>query len=468
MIGTVSPVTTGTSALSDVADSDADVVVVGAGLSGLTAATHLTRQGLTVSVLEARDRVGGRLLRRAIADDAWVDLGGQWVGPTQTRLLELAREVGAETFPTYAEGQNAIEWRGNVKRYKGAIPNINPAVLLDTLQAQRRLDRMAKRVNLEAPWNTPRARQLDSQTFWSWIRRQTRTSGARTLFEIGVEAVWAAEPADISLLHVLFYTASAGNFDQLVGTEGGAQQDRFVEGAASIPMALAESLGERVVLEAPVRSVRHGTDGVEIVTDRGSFRGRRAILALPPTLAGRIAYDPPLPGFRDQLTQRMAQGTVIKCMALYDEPFWRHDGLSGEGLSDRGPVRVTFDNSPPGGRPGILLGFLEGDNARRLGRADPTERRQAVVDSFTRLFGSAASRPLDYLEQAWAEEPWSRGCYVGFFPPGVWTSHGPALRAPIGVLHWAGSETAIHWNGYMDGAVDAGRRAAREVLDRLG
>jgi monoamine oxidase len=448
--------------------TEADVLVVGAGLAGLSAARHLRGAGLEVKVLEGRERVGGRLLRRALGDGHWVDVGGQWMGPTQTRLATLASELGAESFPTYAHGENAIEWKGKVKRYRGDIPRINPAVLLDTLQAQRRIERLAKQVVLEEPWRTPRARELDSQTFWSWLQANTRTRGARTLLEIAVEAVWAAEPADVSLLHVLFYTASAGGFEQLIGTSGGAQQDRFVEGAAALPLELAARLGDDVVLETPVREISHAQDRVEIVTAQGSFVGRRAIVAVPPTLAGRIVYDPPLPGFRDQLTQRIAQGTVIKCMAVYEEPFWRVEGLSGQGLSDRGPLRVTFDNSPPDGRPGVLLGFLEGDQARRLGRADAGERRASVLDCFARLYGPRAASPQDYFEQAWAEEPFSRGCYVGFLGPGVWTSFGPALRAPIGAIHWAGAETAVHWNGYMDGAIESAHMAAEAVMAELG
>jgi monoamine oxidase len=193
-------------------------------------------------------------------------------------------------------------------------------------------------------------------------------------------------------------------------------------------------------------------------------RAGRAIVAIPPTLAGRTAYDPPLPAARDQLTQRMPQGTVIKTMAIYDRPFWRDDGLSGGAASDTGPAKVVFDNSPPDGSPGVLLGFLEGDHARRLGRLAADERRGLVLEGHARLFGPQAAQPERFVERSWAEEEWTRGCYGCYMPPGAWTSYGHALRAPIGPLHWAGAETAEVWCGYMDGAVSSGERAAREVL----
>jgi monoamine oxidase len=448
---------------------EADVAIVGAGLAGLTAARRLVGAGLDPLVLEARDRVGGRTLNHEIGDGKVVEVGGQWVGPTQRRMLALSAELGVETFPTHDEGDNLIEWRGDRKRYRGAIPRINPAILADVGQAQVRLDRMARRVPLEAPWEADRAADWDAQTFATWLRRNVATAGARTLFEIAVEAVWAQEPSDLSLLHVLFYTHSGGGFDSLIGTSGGAQQDRFVGGSQLVSLRVAEALGEeRLALEAPVRRIGHGADGVTVAADGLEVRARRAIVALPPTLAGRIAYDPPLPAYRDQLTQRMAQGTVIKCMAVYADPFWRGEGLTGQGTSDVGPVRVTFDNSPPDGTPGVLLGFLEGRQARALGRRGPEERRDAVVGCFTRMFGPRAASPDAYVERVWADEEWTRGCYGCAMPTGAWTEFGPALRAPIGPLHWAGAETATVWSGYMDGAVSSGERAAADIVAALG
>ena len=449
--------------------TDADVVVVGAGLAGLSAARSLVAAGRSVLVLEARDRVGGRTLNHPLGvGDKVVEVGGQWVGPTQFRLLEVARELGVETFPTHDEGENLIEWRGGIRRYRGTIPRINPAVLADILQAQKRLERMASKVSAEAPWTAPNALELDSMTFETWLQRSCVTKGARTLLEIATEAVWAAEPRDISLLHILFYVRSAGGLDALIDTAGGAQEARFVGGSQLVSLRMAEQLGDRVALEAPVRRISWTGEGAVVEADGGvSVNCSRVIVAMPPTLTGRIAYDPAVPGLRDQLVQRMPQGTVWKCMAVYDEPFWRRDGLSGQATSDAGPTRAIFDNSPPDGSPGVLLAFLEGDFARKAMAMSPDERRASILDSLGRLFGDRARWPEDYIEKSWAEEEFTRGCYGAYLPTGGWTSYGRALREPVGPIHWAGSETATIWSGYMDGAIRSGERAAAEAARAL-
>ena len=332
--------------MADSRAHEADVVVVGAGLAGLAAARRLSARGASVVVVEARERVGGRLLNHDIGDGKVVEVGGQWIGPTQDRLAALAAELGVETFPTHTRGNNVIEYRGALRRYRGAIPRINPMVLVDVERAQRRLNRLARSVPLEAPWEAPNAAKLDGQTLATWMRRNLATKPGRMLLELGVEAVWAAQPEEMSLLHALFYIHSAGSLELLFETEGGAQQDRFVGGSQLVPIRMAEELGEeRLVLGAPVRRIEHAHDRVAAHADGSVVRGSRAILALAPPLAARSADDPPLPGYRDQLTQRMPLGTVAKCMAIYDEPFWRADGLSGQGMSDLGPVRLTLARS---------------------------------------------------------------------------------------------------------------------------
>jgi monoamine oxidase len=448
---------------------EADVAVVGAGFAGLAAARALSAAGASVAVLEARDRVGGRVLNEPLGDGVVVEVGGQWIGPGQDRIAALAREVGVDTYPTYGEGSNVIEWRGKLRRYTGTIPKINPLILLDVERAQRKLNRMAAQVPLDKPWTAPKAAEWDGQTGHTWFKRNLLTRGGRDLLQIGTEVVWAAQPEDVSLLDVLFYIHSAGRLELLLDTEGGAQQDRFVGGSQLVAIRLAEEPGaDAVTYAAPVRRIEHGDGGVTLQADGGlTVRARQAIVALAPPLASRIVYDPPLSGYRDQLTQRMPLGTVAKCMAVYDEPFWRADGLSGQGLSDVGPVKTTFDNTPPGGSPGVLLGFLEGRQARELGRVPAEQRRAAVIDCFTRLFGPRAAKPERYVERLWAEEEFSRGCYGGNLPTGAWTAYGEALRAPIGPIHWAGAEVAEVWSGYMDGAVRSGESAAAAVLAEL-
>ena len=468
---------------------EADVAVVGAGLAGLVAARRLAAAGLRPLVLEARERVGGRLLNEELGDGKVVEVGGQWIGPTQERIAALATELDVGIFPTWDEGRHLIELGGRVASYAGAITDarvglvrelskaISPLALADFEQARTRLDRLARQVPLEQPWLAPEAIEQDGQTFATWLRRNVRTAAARTLFELATEAVWAAEPADVSLLHVLFYSHSGGGFNTLLGTGGGAQQDRFYGGSQRIALLLAEALGDAVRLGAPVRGIAHSEDGVRVRAGRLSHRidgqaapgellvsARRAIVAVPPTLAGRIAYDPPLPGLRDQLTQRMPQGTVIKTMAVYERPFWREEGLSGQAASEAGPARVVFDNSPPDGSPGVLLGFLEGRLARQWGGRDVAERREAILAGHARLFGRRAARPERFIERVWSEEEWTRGCYGCLMTTGGWTEYGRALRRPVGRIHWAGAETATVWNGYMDGAVQSGERAAQEVL----
>jgi monoamine oxidase len=447
-------------------DADADIVVVGAGLAGLSAAREVQRRGASALVLEARDRVGGRTLNEPIGDGKVVEVGGQWIGPGQDRIAALARELGVDTFPTHSAGHNVIEFHGKLRRYRGTIPRIGPHVLADVAQAQLKIARLAKRVPLDAPWEAPDARKLDSQTFWSWLRRNMYTSGGRALLELSIQAVWAAEPADLSLLHVLFYCHSGGSFERLLDTDGGAQQDRFVGGSQRISIRMADQLGDGIVrFSHPVHRIEHRNGGVRVTAGAGvTATGKLVIVALPPTLTCRIAYDPPLPGHRDQLVQRMPQGSVIKCMAIYDEPFWRADGLSGMATSDTGPAKVVFDNSPPDGSPGVLLAFLEGERARVIGRLPAEERRRLIVAGLARLFGPKAAQPAGFVERNWAEEEWTRGCYGCYMPPGAWTSFGDALRAPIGRIHWAGAETATVWNGYMDGAVQSGVRAAEEAL----
>jgi monoamine oxidase len=447
---------------------DSDVVVVGAGLAGLMAARQLSAAGRSVMVLEARDRVGGRTVNVPIGGGNVVEMGGQWVGPTQDRLIALADELGIETFPTYYEGRNVLNLGGRLRRYKGTIPRLAPHVLWDIDRVRRKLHREAREVPPEEPWAAPNAAELDAQTFNSWISKRMRTKRGREVLELAIGTLLGTGSAEPSLLWVLALVRGAGSFDYLVDTEGGAQQDRFVGGSQQIAIRLAEQLGQSVVLETPVRRISQDGSGATVEADGLSVRAQRVIVAVPPVLAGRITFAPTLGGRRDQLLQRTSNGAITKCAAVYAEPFWREHGLTGQAVNDQGPIGTTFDNSPPDGSPGVLLGFISGSEAIRHARRPESERRKVVLECFTRLFGEDAAHPGIYLEQAWAEEEWSRGGPVCSPAPGALSSYGEALSRPAGRIHWAGAETSAVWRGYMDGAVRSGERAAEEALDAEG
>ncbi|MCB0856569.1 MAG: flavin monoamine oxidase family protein [Solirubrobacterales bacterium] len=457
---------------------ETEVVVVGAGLAGLSAARELTRLGIDCQVVEARDRVGGRLLNEPIGDGEIVELGGQWVGPTQDRVLDLISDLGLETFPTWCQGSNLFERAGKARRYDGTIPKLNPISLAEVGMALKRLEKMAARVDVEQPWKQLELADWDAETFATWMKRNSKTPAARDLLRLAIQAVWAAEPEDVSLLHALFYVKSGGgSLELMLDAADGAQDSRVVGGTQLIAERMAAELGDRVHLGFPVRRIRWrqmpgdveeqpmevGPHPVSVESDELTVSARAAVVALPPAVAGRLEYDPILPAVRDGLTQRMVQGTVVKCHAIYSEPFWRAEGLSGQATSADGPVSVTFDNSPPSGSPGVLLAFLEGNAARRATDLPPDERRHIVLDCLVRLFGPKAGKPEHFVDKAWAADEFARGCYGGYLPPGAWMTYGEALRRPVGPLHWAGAETATVWAGYMDGAISSGTRAASEI-----
>lgn len=444
-----------------------DAVVIGAGLSGLAAARALTSEGKRVAILEARDRVGGRTFTRAL-EGTPVDVGGQWVGPTQKRILALARELEIETYPQFDRGAKVLHLQGERRTYRGLFPYMGVRPLAELLRRSGRLEIMSRRVPIDAPWQAKHAEAWDDETVAAWLERYTKHPRARAVLEIATQMVFAAEPHDLSLLYFLFYLHSGRGLIPLTSIRGGAQAERIVGGAQGFSLRMAEPLSDAIRFEAPVASIQHDGQRVVVAHERGETVARTAVVAVPPALASRITMDPERSQSRQQLEKGMPMGTVVKCIVSYARPFWREQGLSGESITDGAPVRATFDNCAKDGSFHSLVAFVIADAAKGFGDLPEAQRRAQVVEHLAVLFGDEAADARGYIDHVWAHEKYSAGCYVGVAGPGVLTQHGAALRDPVGRVCFAGTESATQHCGYFDGAVQAGERAAVDALRLLG
>jgi putrescine oxidase len=446
------------------ADRDVDVVVVGAGVAGLVAATDLVAGGREVVVVEARDRVGGRLLNTEIGGEP-NELGGQWIAPYQSEMHALLAQLGLESFHAYREGDSLyIDPEGQLHRYAADEEPLPATSAAAYGEAVTKLDTLCAELDPEAPWEHPRAAELDGITFEQWLAAEVDDTLARDFLRSNMAGGYMTKPADsFSLLSAAATVAGAGSVANLFEPDL-CLHSRIVGGSQLIPLRLAERLGERVVLDAPARTLRWSEGGVEVEAGGLTVQARAAVVAVPPNVAGFIRFEPALPAWRMRLHQALTQGDVIKILAVYDEPFWRAEGLSGEGFAPYQLVREVYDNTPPAGSPGVLCTFLSGEIAQAAERLDAYERQRLVLEGFARYFGPRALDPIEVIERDWSQEEWTRGAYAATFGIGGLARHGADLDRAVGPIQWACTDLAGVGHMHMEGAIRSGRAAARAIL----
>lgn len=441
-----------------------DVIVVGAGLSGLMAARELSKQGKSVVVLEARDRVGGRTWTIPIGARRY-DIGGQFIGPTQTRMLELAKEFGLDVKPAFSDAKHIWELDDERMEFTGNVPSLSLLQKIDLGQIISKMNDLSKVVGATEPWAAPNAAALDAITLAQWVKEESFRESTRTFAKVMTRAVLGVDPDEISVLFWAFYVAQGDNVEMLIGGPGGAQDSVIEGGAQQLSLRMAKDLGAAVRLSQVVRRVEQDDAGVRVHTDHGTWRGRHVVMALPPSMMPSIAFSPTLPGDRRDLHARAPMGRYAKVVLTYEKAFWRDLGFAGDVGSSRGPVVASYDDSSEEGP--ALLGFIGGDADFNWRKLSADERKASVLECFARWFGPEALKPLAYAEKDWTLDEWVTGGPVTTFPPGVLSRIGPALRQPVGRIHWAGTETALRWTGYMDGALRAGEQVAADLLAKL-
>ncbi|KAL4779260.1 hypothetical protein BJX76DRAFT_365447 [Aspergillus varians] len=456
------------------ATETADVLIIGAGLAGLTAAHDVIRAGLSCIVLEARDRVGGKTWSQRTSDGKGViDLGAAWINDTnQSRVYALAKRYGAELIEQNTQGNGILEdWDGNVLSFPyGEVPNFDEATRNNVAEIRDMCEADCQALDIWRPRNTA----LDALTLEAYLRSRGASDAALGTAAVWTRAMLGVEPCDISALYFLNYCKSGGGLLIMRSDrKDGGQYLRIRGGTQTFSKGLAASLPNNVVrLESPVHTVvREIGSSVKVQTSGSVFSARKVITTVPGPVLKTIAFHPPLPPAKRAWVESLYYGYYTKAMMEFKSPFWVARGFCGLANSFIGPAGVIRDSCIPQDNKFVLTCFMGGEPGRAWAALSTPEREKTLLAQLSRLYGvsNLEDQFLQMTAYEWAHDEFAGlGCPCTSMPPGVLdTLGGNGLRAPIGNLHFAGTETAGEWKGYMEGAIRSGERAAAEVVKDL-
>lgn len=447
---------------------DRDVVIVGAGPSGLTAARELKKAGLSVAVLEARDRVGGRTWTDTV-DGAMLEIGGQWVSPDQTALMGLLDELGLKMYSRYRDGESVyLAPDGTRTRYTGASFPVSETTAAEMDKLTAILDGLAAEIGPEEPWAHPKARELDTISFHHWLRQNSTDEEACNNIGLFIAGGMLTKPAHaFSALQAVLMAASAGSFSNLTD-EDFILDKRVIGGMQQVSLLIAAELGDDVVLNSPVRTINWEPAGeghrVTVESERATVNARFVIMAVPPNLYSRVSFNPPLPRRQHQMHQHQSLGLVIKVHAVYSAPFWREDGLSGTGFGADALVQEVYDNTNHGDARGTLVGFISDEKADAVFELSAEDRKKKVLESIASFLGDKALDAEVYYESDWGSEEWTRGAYAASYDLGGLHRYGKDQHANVGPIYWSSSDLAAEGYQHVDGAVRMGQATAARIV----